>query len=223
MKRKDGRKNIKKEVLSRSGSFATPEWMDCVWRRVSCNKKTCPICCVHDEVDTEDFASFAELWKLLENEEGVEKGTVARISRRVRESGFSLEKVSTDNFRLPHPDEFPFYRKVRSWQRSVFVIMNEAQDLGYLWPYSESAANLFWYANILLSKVYLQLVSHASIGKGVSKKDSDHNYTQYVLGECVGEIKQSLHDLAYLSSEQKAELMLSLSCITKLEYDIKKL
>lgn len=220
--RKNQKKNLKKAPAVRLKNSSIPDWMDCVWRRVSCGKATCPICGVQ-KTEPEDDASLDELWKSLESEENIKKDVLARISRKMRETGYAFEKIKTDRPRLPQPSEFSFYRKVRNWQRGVFDIISEAQDLGYLWPYSERAADLFWYANILLAKIYRQLVSRKAIEQDVPKHDPEYQYTQYVLGECVAEIKKSLHSLSCLHSEQKAELMLSLSRITRLEEDILKL
>lgn len=219
MKRKTTKSRPKKAAAARPKKPPVPAWMDCVWRRIACGKNSCPICGAPKDEPESDMP-LEELWKSLESTENIKKEEMARVSRKMRESGFAFEKIETNRERLPQPNEFSFYKKVSKWQRGVFSIMNEAQDLGYLWPYSENAADLFWYANILLAKIYRQLIGQLSIDEKTARYDPEYQYTRYVLGECVGEIKKSLNALSYLHSEQKAELMLSLSRITKLEDDI---
>lgn len=209
----------KKRVAARKKKNAIPTWMDCVWRRIPCGKESCPICSVpKSEADTSP--SVDELWKSLEEGNELQKNDLARLSRRMWEAGFAFEKVESKQARPPEPHAFAFYRKIRHWQQSLFGIINEAQDLGYLWPYSEASADIFWYANVLLAKVYRQLIAQKSISKSIHSRDPEYQYTQYILEECVGTIKKALHELSYLQSDQKAELILALSRITKLEDEI---
>jgi hypothetical protein len=219
MEKKPVKKKTQRKTAARHKEPRMPSWMDCVWRRVSCGKEPCPICATQG-APSEAEVPMDELWKSLEEGKEIRKNDLARLSRKMWEAGFAFEKIETKQARPPEPNAFAFYRKVLRWQQNLFGIINEAQDLGYLWPYSEASADAFWYTNVLLAKVYRQLIARTSSETKAQRQDPEYRYTQYILGECVTTIKKSLHELSYLHSDQKAELILALSRITRLEEEI---
>lgn len=185
------------EYIGNAKDFKMPKWMECAWRRVPCGKDNCPICGrikrdrqrhIEKGEDPDD-PKFA-----LEDVGQNFKEALEIIKKDAESKGFditNIEKIQEP----PEPEEFPFYRKVKEWNKEVFKIGDEAELSGNWWIYTEAAADLFWYANTLLAKVYRQLCNRWHIKNGDDYGKFDYQYTGYVLKECFEILKKSLKEL----------------------------
>ena len=151
--------------------------------------------------------------------------TTELIKEEVEEMGLNWGEVraATADFQkeeMPNPRQFPVYRKTTKWRNKIYRIAQIALDDDELWLESEMAADLMWYKNTLVSKIFRQLTNRWDLARGDRSARVDYFYTRYVLGECVAILKKSLRDLSLLQSGQKAELILTLAGLQKLEPEI---
>jgi len=102
----------------------------------------------------------------------------------------------------------------------VIALGDRAQARGEFWIYTEEAAGLFWYANILVAKTYRQLCNRWHIKKNDDYGEFDYQYTKYILSECLKILKKSLEKLVKNSPPQKKELSSILLNLSKLEEKI---
>ena len=207
------------------GEFKMPKWMECAWRRVACGKDDCPICGkikkdrqkhIEKGEDPDDIKS------VLEDVKQNFKETLEMIKKDCEARGIELTNI--ENIKEPpEPEEFPLYQEIKRWNREIFQTANEAELFGNWWIYTEAAANLFWYANTLLSKVYRQFCNRWHIENKDEYGEFDYQYTRYVLKECLKILKNSLKELVSNNYLQKRELDSIYSNLLKLEKQINKI
>lgn len=219
------KKLINKNGIKMIGDFKVPEWWECGWRRVSCNKLDCKLCgrILRDRQRHIEKGEDPDDWKCIFEDVGNSfKETMEMIKKDAKRMGINLNNLndSEDISEPPEPNQIPFYRKVVQWQKFIEEIIKNANTSMSLWLASEAAANLMWYKNILLSKTYRQLCNRFELDRGDQCADIDYIYTKYVLTECLKILKKSLQELSLLASEQKAELILALTKLIKLEKEI---
>lgn len=212
---------IKNKKLSLPGvDFKFPRWMECTWRRVPCNKKSCAICgkvnkhiAAHMDYEDHDMhdvgVEFEDITHSLRH-------ALEMIKRDAKRLGIDISNIDTIKD-PPRPSAFPLYRKVNAWNKGVFELYETAHDEGALWIFTEAAADLSWYAELIASKTYRQLCNRWHLDQGDQYGDIDYAYTQYVLSECFVIIKQSLNELTRLLSEHKGELVSVYSSFLKFE------
>lgn len=199
--------------------------MECSWRRVPCGKKSCPLCsrlAAEHERHLEAGEEPDDLELVFDDVAQGFKETLELIKQDAKSRGIditNLEGVKTP----PRPQAFAFYRKVAAWHRQVSALVTSAEIGGDLWVATEAAADLSWYKNILLSKVYRQLCTRWEQQQGVQYGDVDLRYTARVLQEVVGILLKSLYELSLLESAQKGGLFLSLARLQQLEEAIRSL
>ncbi len=209
-----------KEIKLKNGKFKMPKWMDCAWRRIPCNKDTCPLCGrinrdrqkhIEQGEDPDSIESaFEDIGKNF-------KETLELIKKDCETKGIELTNI--DNIQEPpEPEEFPLYNKVNRWRKSVLTLEETPEDS--LWQYTEPATDLFWYANILAAKIYRQLTNKWEIEHGDEYGDVDYEYTTHVLRECLKILKKSLRELSSFNSSQKIGLMLIHDKLLDLEKEI---
>ena len=211
--------------IENAKDFTMPKWMECTWRRVPCGKDDCPICGrikrdrqghIERGADPDDFKSvFEDVGRNF-------KEVLEMIKKDAESKGFDITNI--ENIKEPpEPEEFPLYREVEKWNKSVMAIGDTAQALGEFWIYTEGAADLFWYANTLMSKIYRQFCNRWHIKNGDEYGDFDYQYTGYVLRECFGILKKSLKELISGNYSQDRELESIYSSLLNLENQIIKI
>lgn len=199
-----------------------PKWMECTWRRVPCGKITCKVCRhtlshAHAGQETENFeAAMEDVGYHL-------KSALDMLRKEAERLGIEMNNLHTIIATPPKPTKFSLYRTIKQWRDAVFDLEMDAENAGSWWLYTESAADLFWYANMITTKVYRQLCNRWHMKKENNYGKLDYQYTNYVLNECLAITKFSLRELSLMQSEQKGELMLALTSLAKLEENIKKI
>ncbi len=205
--------------------FQMPKWMDCSWRRVPCGKNTCAIC-------GRIAADRRRHIQVGENPDDPEM-MFRDVSRNLRET---LEMIKKDAARMgiditnlddaqepPEPEAFPFYRKVAAWHKQLSALISGAEMGGDLWLATEAGADVVWYKNTLLAKVYRQLSTRWEKKQGMDYGEEDLVYTARVLKEVVAILKRSLYEVSRVESSQRGGLFLSLVNLGKIEEKIFKL
>ena len=198
--------------------YQIPKWMECSWRRVPCGKKTCPLCSrlVSGHEDHLGGEEPDEMEMIFADVAHGFKETLELIKQDAKTKGLSI--VNLDNVKEPpRPQAFPFYRKVAIWHRQLSALATAAEIGGDLWIATEAAADVLWYKNILLSKIYRQLCTRWEQKQGVEYGDVDLAYTGKVLKEVAGILEKSLCQLSQLESAQKGGLFLSLVGLQQLK------
>lgn len=171
-----------------------PNWMDCTWKRIPCGDQDCPICSRLE--DLEDQSDLFERGEFLIDLAG---------------EGSDVDEE------LPAPEEFPFYRRLRKWLEGVISIAEESKTTGDFWVFTEEAADLFWYMNVLSAKTYRQLCNRYLIENSEKDNKVDYKYTNYVLKESVKRIKKSLKEIIKHDPNQKEKLDDSFRSVSELE------
>lgn len=212
------------EYIGNAKDFKMPKWMECTWRRVPCGKDNCPICgrIKRDRQKHIKRGEDPDDPKFVIEDVGQNlKEELQIIKENAKSKGFDITNIK-DIQEPPQPKEFPLYNKVEEWNKSVRALENMAEALGEFWLDTEEAADLFWYAHILLVRTYRQFCNRWHIRNGDDYGEFDHQYTGYVLKECLEILKKSLKGLAD-SYPQKQELDLPYSNLLKLEKEIIKI
>lgn len=213
------------KYIGTADNFKMPKWMECSWRRVSCGKDNCPICGrikrdrqrhIERGEDPDDIKS------VLEDVSRNFKEVMEMIKRDCEARGIELTNIENVK-EPPGPEEFPFYKKVKEWNKSVMTLGNMAQLSGEFWIQTEEAADLFWYANTLLAKTYRQLCNKWHIKNDDEYGDFDYQYTKYVLKECLKILKKSLKELIKNNQSRRKELNSILLNLRNLEKQIIKI
>jgi hypothetical protein len=180
----------KKEKQTHKKNAGMPEWMDCTWKRVPCMSDDCPICSRLKELD--QTSNLFERGELLIELAG---------------------QNEDDKDDLPKPEEFPFYKEIREWMEFVISLAEKSKRRGEFWIFTEEAADLFWYINVLSAKIYRQLCNRYHIDKGRETVFIDYKYTNYVLKETIKIIKKALKEIIKSDPEEKENI---LNCFNEL-------
>ncbi|PIP17147.1 MAG: hypothetical protein COX44_01480 [Candidatus Portnoybacteria bacterium CG23_combo_of_CG06-09_8_20_14_all_37_13] len=211
------------ELLEKN-DFQMPRWMECTWRRVPCGKDDCPIC-GRIKRDRQRHIERGEdpddIKNTIEDVGQSFKEALEIIKKDAESKGFDITNIKNIQ-EPPKPQEFPLYNKIEEWNKSVRTLENMTKALGEFWLHTEEAADLFWYAHILLARTYRQLCNQWHIRNGDDYGKFDHQYTGYVLNECLEILKKSLKELASNYS-QRQELNSIYSNLLKLEKQITKI
>ena len=169
-----------------------PRWMDCTWKRVPCMEDECPVCSKLKDLQEDDLFDRGEFL-------------------------IDVDNTGDNGKNVPSPDEFPFYREVKSWLEDVISIAEKSKKLNSYWVFTEEAADLFWYMNVLSAKTYRQLCNRYLIENENNENRIDYNYTNYVLKNSIKKIKKALKILADNNQSQKSELKEAFDEISSLE------
>ena len=216
------KKVFKNKRLIKINKFDIPKFWDCGWRRVACGKKNCLLCgkILRDRQKHIDRGEDPDdIKSVFEDVGGSLSEALAMIKKDAESKGIDITNIGGIK-EPPRPGSFPLYRKVSKWRDRVEFISKEAIAAGSFWIETEAAADLLWYRNTLAAKTYWQLCNRWHMDNGDEYGDFDHEYTKYVLGECLLILKRSLRELAALMSEQKGELTLAAAYLYKLEKQI---
>lgn len=198
------------EYIGTEDDFMMPKWMDCTWRRVPCGQDECKICgrIQQDRLrhimkgeDPDDMKSvFEDAGKSLGE-------ALAMIKQDTAEMGIDITNLSEAELEEPPvPDAFPLYQKVVEWHDGMAAVIKEADLRGSAWLFTEAAADLGWYENTLLAKVYRQLCNQWHLDRGDEYGEADYKYTKYVLGECLKILEKSFAELSAIGSLESGRL-----------------
>ena len=221
---KDERKWMEERGFKYIGTaedFKMPEWMDCVWRRVPCGKDECKICGkikqdrLRHIMKGEDPDDMKSVFEDVGNSLGE---TLAMVKQHAAEMGIDITNINEAELEEPpEPDAFPLYQKVAEWQGEVARIIKNADLRGSAWLLTEAAADLGWYKNTLLSKIYRQFCNRWHLDRGDEYGEVDCKYTKYVLDECLKTLEKSLVELSAIGSPQSGELKYCFDRLQKLK------
>jgi len=210
------------ESIGTADDFKMPKWLDCTWRRVSCGKDECKICgrikqdrmrhIIKGEDPDSMKSAFEDAGRSL-------KETLEIVRRDAKKRGIDITNLK-DIEESPDPEEFPLYNKVLQWREALDKTARSAGETGHPWFYTEAAADLLWYKNMFLAKIYRQLCNRRERERGEEYGKVDSQYTKYVLEECIKILKQSLVQLSELNSPQRGGLMAALTRLAELEKQI---
>jgi uncharacterized Zn finger protein (UPF0148 family) len=213
------------EYIGNAKDFEMPKWMECAWRRMPCGKDDCPICGrikrdrqrhIEKGEDPDDFKN------VIEDVGQSFKEALETIKKDAESKGLDITNIKNIQ-EPPKPEEFPLYREIEKWNKSVMALGDTAQALGEFWIHTEEAADLFWYSRTLMAKTYRQLCNRWYIKNGDDYGDFDYQYTAYVLKECLKILKESLKELAENNQKRQRELNLIYLNLLKLEKRILKI
>ncbi len=186
--------NPGKKDVAYEKNAGMPSWMDCTWRRIPCMKDDCPICRKLDEIgDRDDLFERGDF--LIE---------IAQEESEMEED-------------LPSPEEFPFYLEIRDWLENLISIAEKSKEEGDFWIFTEEAADLFWYMNVLSAKTYRQLCNRHLIESLNESNFIDYKYTKYVLTEALKKIKKSIKEISKSDPTDMEELEKSLDELSEME------
>ena len=210
------------EYIGTADDFTMPKWMDCAWRRVPCGKDECKIC---GRIKQDRMRHIMKgenpdsMKSAFENTGRNLKEVLEMIRRDAKKRGIDITNLE-DIEEPPKPEEFPLYNTVSQWCEALDKTARSAKETGRPWFYTEVAANLLWYKNTLLSKIYRQLYNRWERERGNEYGKVDSQYTKYVLEECIKILKQSLAQLPELNSTQQGEFKRALVRLAELEKQI---
>ncbi len=219
-KNKKNKKYLK--ITKTEESFIMPKWMDCTWRRVPCGQENCPIC-GRIKRDREKHIALGEnpdsIEMVLEDVGNNFKEALAMIKKDAKRMGIDISNID-DIKEPPKPYEFNLYNKIKDWHHDVYQTAEQASENLEAWPELEPGLDLFWYANIVLTKTYRQLYNRWHLKQGNEYGKEDYKYTKYVLGECLVILKKSLSKIITMYPEKKGEFNLALVMLSGLEKEI---
>lgn len=212
------------EYIGTVNDFKIPKWWECGWRRVGCGKGECRLCGMLKQNELrhimkgEDPGSmesvFADVGRGFED-------ALQMIKQDAAEKGIDITNIDELASREPpEPDEFPLYRKVREWRELIFGIFDMGIAAESAWIYTEAAADLKWYSDMIVAKTYRQLCSRWELDRGEEDAGIDYKYTKYVLRECVDILKKSLSEISSADFPQAQMLSDSLIKLRILEESI---
>lgn len=211
-----------KSKKKKSDKMNIPAWMDCAWRRLPCEREDCPLCSQIVK-DREGHISRNEdpdsLNAALEDVGNYFKNTAKAIKRNAKENGLNL--VDTESMdEPPEPSAFPMYHKVSGWRDGIQGIVDTSDDVSSSWLFSEAGEDLIWYANTLTAKTYRQLTNRWHLENGDDYGDFDHQYTEYVIMECLDLLKKALAELIDMKTVQRGKFSIALYALAGFEEDV---
>jgi len=199
---------------ARIAGVEIPEWWDCQWQRIPCNKKACFLCS-KQEVE--------EAWDVIADARAVlEEVSVGALP--VSQKRTAIGECAECHAPLKDSNH-PMSRSVGKWADELFEVFMAGVVEDAWWLDTEAAAEVEWYAPVLLDKVGQQLETNAWLSSDPRNQvaEADHGYTRYVFAECLLKLERSLRELALYDSGQKAEFALAIARLTRLKQRILKL
>lgn len=227
---KNSKNTIVKIVKTKTEEFKMPIWMDCVWKRNSCGKKSCPVCRSVKKANEEKKNSkkMKEEEKELNSEALLDemnkdlKKIMREIKKDAKRMGFDVEDIEKLK-NPPAPAKFLLYNKTKEWRDLIFSAIKNAVHKQEYWVYTEAFEDLLWYTNLLPVKVYRQLCNKWHLEQGDEYGEYDYKYTKYVLRECSKMIKGSLGTVMSFNAKEKEIFIISAASLMSLEKEIKKI
>jgi len=222
--RERDRENTPPEEIN---GFKIPKWWECQWRRIGCQKKSCPFCGrlqrLMRELPTEGDESGDHPFRVLEYQAkdfGIPKEYLPQnYEREITEDDFDDEgKLISDiedegDDALPEPEKFLLYRRARWWFAPLGAYIAGAESKKEKWAESDAAQDLMWYGTMLSSKIYRQLCTRYEAAHAAREERKnvlefsriELGYTGYVLREIVSIIEKALKELSAKSEMHSLE------------------
>jgi len=200
----------KKNTREQKRAISLPQWLDCTWRRVPCNKKQCPVCSL----------LTAEEQKLIARGEGEEFvcDVLDDLRYSIAESFLSVVDSSARGHRTAaherrafakrSPRRFPLYRTLDRWHEELHDLFSDGDDAESFWVQTADAADVDWYMHILLDFTHRQLLYLEKNSAQALRSSVPVAYTRYVIDATAQLVAEGLNRLALLDSTEKGVLIL---------------
>jgi hypothetical protein len=190
------------ELKGKNSSVRTPHWLTCTWLRTPCGKKNCPVCSVLAREQKKLLAQGVEDIDLLDALDDVRYGIAEAFLDVLH---FSSIKKGIRSPRMGRsPKRFPLYQELDSWHENLHEVFDEADFQSAFWLESVDAADLDWYAHILLD--YLRrFLEYGIPGESISPAKK---YVRSVLRDAAKTVEEKISRLALCDCAQKGSLML---------------
>lgn len=198
------------------------KWMDCVWKRVSCGKDTCPICGEIKKAGVKKKKKNKNMITALEDISKSLGKVLNQIKKDAKKMGIDIVNFDKTG-EPPAPEKFPLYNKIKVWRDQMKQVMRKAEQSREIWIYTEAFEDLIWYINLFPVKVYRQLCNKWYLENNKDYGDYDYKYTRYVLKECSKIIKKCLGIVMIFDSLEKEILVINAAMLMSLEKEIKKI
>ncbi len=216
-------KNIKKIKRPKIiDGFKVPVWWECGWRRKNCKKRSCVLCggIITDREKHIAKGENPDSMKSVLEDVGQSLGdALAMVKADLEKRGIDITNIE-DIKKPPESQSYPLYRKIYKWRNGIIKLIDKANETNEVWISTEPAADLLWYIYTLSAKTYRQLCNRWHIKNGDGYGEFDYKYTQYVLGEVLDILENSLVQLTKLNSQQQVVLMFALNQLNKLKKPI---
>lgn len=202
--------------------------LGCGWRRVRCGKDDC-FFCTRVAAEQERLREQGEGGELdgtfmpvLEDEAPYFGEAIAAIQEDAARRGIEIENI--DELRAPpKPEAFPLYHRIAAWKESIRELAEQADARHEFWMFTEDAADLFWYADMLSAKAYRQLCNRWFEKERVPHGDFDAAYTGRVLVECIEILKGAFDKLTEHESPSQKALRQARDELSELEAELASL
>ena len=161
------------------------DWLDCVWKRISCGKSNCPICgkikqdrkrLIKEGKDPDSVRSAFESFSANLAE------AMALIQKDTEAMGIDVTNLD-DVAEAPEVESFPLAMRTEKWYLDMMNLYKEADGSNVAWLLTEEALDLGWYAGIFNAKVYRQLCNRWYLDNEKDYGEFDYRYTSRVLKE----------------------------------------
>ena len=179
-----------RKLLKEKYDFEAPDWWECQWRRLPCNRPECPLC---GRLMKQRFKHQFKGEDPDSMEAGIEDigdslaETMMMLRQDAERFGIDLNAIPEGETESP-PEEFPISKKATGW---LLRFHEFAKRTGGEWADTEAGQDLMWYANYIPPKAYRALCSVWRFDKGQIDEKIDYEYTKYVLEECVRIAKEA--------------------------------
>ena len=202
-----------------------PLWQDCSWIRKACKKDSCPICSRIKKDRARHIAKGEDpdtMESALVDVGNNFKEVLQMIKKDARSKGFDISNIDEIK-ESPESDIYPLYHKIKSWREGIYELADKSDETSSSWLYSEAGEDLLWYTNTLLVKSMRQLDNNWHIAEGDGYGEFDHEYTGWVIQECLGYINKALDKLKEMDIEQKKQFRIAQLMLNSLESEIKNI
>lgn len=173
------------------------EWLDCGWKRIPCEKRSCPLC----GRIARDRDRLVREGKDPDSMEGAFESVGASLAEALIMIKKDAERMGIDITNLddveevPEANIFPLVVSAQKWYKAMFVYFGASRKRGATWLMTEAAADLVWYAGIFHAKLYRQFCNRYHIERGDTYGAFDYDYTAGVLRQVTDIIERSFGQL----------------------------
>ena len=207
-------------------TFDMPAWQDCGWRRITCEKESCPMCgrqkkhrqkCLNRGLDPDSMEAAMDCVQ----ETFSEVGDMLRTDA----ARFGVDLNNLEDVKETEPPSMESYQicaKVMKWRDAVYNLFGEAESWGDGWQNSEAGQDLSWYANLLPVKLYRALCAKWEMKNDDRGAWVDYIYTKYAVEEILKIIKNSLVSLRGELNCRQMNFMFLQSELAEVAKDIEK-
>ena len=161
------------------------DWLDCVWKRISCGKDSCPICekvkqdrkkLIKEGKDPDSIKSASDSLATNLAE------AMALIKKDTEAMGIDISNLD-DVVEAPSEKSFLLAIRAKKWYLDIMNLYKEADSRNATWLLTEEAHDLSWYAGTFNAKIYRQLCNKWYLDNEKDYGEFDYRYTSRVLKE----------------------------------------